>query len=121
MSDDIQNITEGKEDISNRASGYKATLSNPSTSSPLLSFPFLPIDVKGRRREGSAREFATSHRRQGRMADCARARAAETKTDVSDEAKKNAQEQLDKLGGEDAFYGKKGDLQSESAAKNLGN
>ena len=48
MSDDIQNITEGKEDISNRASGYKATLSNPSTSSPLLSFPFLPIDVKGR-------------------------------------------------------------------------
>ena len=55
------------------------------------------------------------------MADCARARAAETKTDVSDEAKKNAQEQLDKLGGEDAFYGKKGDLQSESAAKNLGN
>ncbi|KAF2431644.1 hypothetical protein EJ08DRAFT_586682, partial [Tothia fuscella] len=30
LSDDMQNITEGKEDISNKVSGHKANLSNPS-------------------------------------------------------------------------------------------
>lgn len=33
MSNDMQELTEGKEDISNRARGYKAAISNPSTSS----------------------------------------------------------------------------------------
>ncbi len=40
--------------------------------------------------------------------------------DTSDKGKKEAQKKLDGLGGEDAFYGKTGDLTSESAADNLG-
>ncbi|KAH6850518.1 hypothetical protein B0I37DRAFT_444533 [Chaetomium sp. MPI-CAGE-AT-0009] len=32
MSNDVQEITEGKEDITNRIRGHKANLSNPNTS-----------------------------------------------------------------------------------------
>ena len=42
MSDDMQELSQGKENISNTIQGHKANLSNPSTSivpnSPLVAF-----------------------------------------------------------------------------------
>ena len=84
------------EDISHAATGHKANLSNPSTfpSQGQPSFHPLPF-----------------HQRTNSLSD------------TSEASKENSRKELEKLGGEDAFYGKdkKGDAAPDAGLGNPGN
>lgn len=104
MSKTMDEVHDNPEDISNKASGYKVQLvlgylfsfpspplpSSPLPSSPLLSPPLLSIN------EEQARE-------RERRLTIPPYQATLSNPNVSDSAKKNAEEMLGKLGGEDAF------------------
>ena len=88
MSDDMQNLTAGKEDISNAARGHKANISNPSALRSYSCEAPCPLML--------------THA-----------------SDTSEKSKENSRKELERLGGEQAFYGKQGDTTSNSAKENL--
>ena len=91
MSKPMDDIHGNVEDISNKASGYKVNKDNPNFP---LSFPFLSFLFAG------PLSLSPGY---NRTADLRKQQATLSNPNVSEGAKKNAQEMLDKLGGEDAF------------------
>lgn len=94
MSKTMDQVHDNPEDISNKASGYKVQLRPRLSfpSSPLLSSPLLSINAHQK-----------SERERERPLTIPPYQATISNPNVSDSAKKNAEEMLGKLGGEDAF------------------
>lgn len=96
MSKTMDEVHDNPEDISNKASGYKVQLrprlSVPSP--PLLSPPLV---------SSSLRQRTSEKREKERQLTIPPYQATLSNPNVSDSAKKNAEEMLGELGGEDAF------------------
>lgn len=99
MSRDMQELTQGKEDVSNQIQGHKANLSNPSKSLPsalLVSHHHLPLQ----------KTFLLQT-------------LTYVPPDTSEQSKQNSANAIEELGGEANHYGKEDQPHSKSAAETL--
>jgi hypothetical protein len=94
ISNDIQELTEGREQISKRVQGHKANLSNPSTSCP----PFFHFDL---------------------LRSSRRPKPSYNRTDTSEASKDNSKKEIERLGGDASHYSDEKNPHSKEAAEKL--
>lgn len=93
ISEDMQNLTRGEEDISHTVQGHRANLSNPSKFPCSCPCSFLTF---------------SNH-------------CPDIRLDTSQRSKEHSKQVIDELGGQTAHYGKMGEEKTKNAAENLQN